>query len=64
MLDLKLGSSSCTFLFLLIPPFLEFWSYITLREGWVQKTQCPLILDKLFCLWDKCEFMFTRPKDK
>ena len=30
----------------------------------VQKTWCPLVRDKLFCLWDKCEFVFSRPKDK
>ena len=30
----------------------------------VQKIQCPLVWGKLFCLWDKCEFMFSRPEDK
>ena len=25
---------------------------------------CPFTRNKLFCLWDKCEFVFTRPKDK
>ena len=30
----------------------------------VSKTLCPLVQDKLFCLRDKCEFVFTRPKDK
>ena len=30
----------------------------------VQKTRCPLVQEKLFCLWDKYEFLFTHPKDK
>ena len=25
----------------------------------VRKTRSPLVQDKLFCLWDKCEFLFT-----
>ena len=41
--------------------------FITINEVIMQlckKTQCPLVWDKLFCLWDKCEFVFTHPKDK
>ena len=29
----------------------------------VWKAWCPLVQDKLFCLWAKCEFVFTCPKD-
>ena len=33
--------------------------FIKCTESRVRKTWCPLIRDKLFCPWDKCEFVFT-----
>ena len=33
-------------------------------RGRVQNTWQPLVPERLFCLWDKCEFMLTCPKGK
>ena len=40
------------------------WVQIALSTSRVRKTLCPLVRDKLFCLWDKCEFVLTCSLDK
>ena len=50
----------------------EFHKHVSVNSKEIQLTStgsekkiwCPFVQDKLFCLWDKCEFVFTRPKDK
>ena len=49
----------------------EMWRVVGSGEEWstsgergrdkVQNTWCPLVRDKVFCLWDKCEFLFACP---